>query len=272
MVDPEQELVARGCGKWSDADIPKSGWSFAYLRDLGPGKERHKICEMCEAIHIRFVHGMRHPTGLELEAGCVCAGHMEGDVAAARARDDDRKRAAERVGRRSKAIVKARTQLGRIYSGMESQDQLSSVAIPALERLRKVVARRVREAEKDAKDYEYILEHIEHSDFLVEVELSIRDAKDRLQALLTRERSEQLGLELDSPIWRETPKGRKFTTSYNDRVQIFRRGGKWSGLFQLAGDTEPTWAKRSYDDMDAAANAALAALRQKLRKAGRIRE
>jgi len=271
MIEPEQELVARGCGKWSDPDVPKSGWSCAYVRDLGPGKDRHKICEMCEAIHIRFVHVMRHPAGLELEAGCICAGHMEGNLAAARARDDDRKRAAERVARREKALVKARTQLARIDTGTESHDDMSLLVIPALERLRKVVARRVREAEKDAKDHDYVLEHIEHSDFLADVEAAISTAKDRLKVLLAQAQAERLASELERPDWWRTPKGQRFTTSQNDRVQVFlRRDGKWSGLYQLAGDTDPTWAKRRYDDMDAAANAALAVLRQQLRKAGRL--
>ncbi|MBZ9994127.1 hypothetical protein [Mesorhizobium sp. BH1-1-4] len=271
MIEPEQELVARGCGKWSDPDVPKNGWSCAYVRDLGPGKGRHKTCEMCEAIHIRFVHIMRHPAGLELEAGCICAGHMEGNLAAARARDDDRKRAAERVARRDKALVKARTQLGQIDVGTRSHDQMSLLVIPTLERLRKVVARRVREAGKDAKDHDYILEHIEQSDFLAEVELAITTAKERLKTLLAQARAEQLASELKHPVWWQTPKGQQFTTSHNDRVQIFRRpDGKWGGLYQLAGDTEVTWATRRYDDMDAAANAALAVLRQKLRKTGRL--
>lgn len=270
MIEPELELVARGCGRWSDPDVPKHGWSCAYVRDLGPGVDRHKICEMCEAIRIRFVHVMRHSTGLELESGCICAGHMEGNVSAARARDDDRKRAAERVARRDRALVKASTQLDQIDTSAESHDQMSLVAIPALERLRKIVARRVREAEKDAKDHDYIVEHINHSDFLAKVELTIKYAKDRLQALLARERGVQLATELDHPVWWKTPKGKRFTTSQNDRVQIFRQNGKWSGLYQLAGDTQPTWATRRYDDVDAAADAAIAVLRQKLFRAGRL--
>ncbi|WP_156398552.1 hypothetical protein [Mesorhizobium sp. Root102] len=271
MIAPEQELVARGCGKWSDPDVPKSGWSYAYGHDLGLGKDRHKICEMCEAIHIRFVHVMRHPTGLELETGCICAGHMEGNLAVARARDDDRKRAAERVSRRQKALAKARSQLSQIDVETESHDHMSSSVIPALERLRKVMSHRVGEAAKDAKDHDYILEHIEHIGFLAEVELAISNAKDRLQTLLLRARAEQLALELEDPVWWKTPKGRRFTTSHNDRIQIFLLpDGRWSGLYQLAGDTDATWAKRRYDDMDSAANAALAALRQKLRKLGRL--
>ncbi|KQU95526.1 hypothetical protein ASD12_23755 [Mesorhizobium sp. Root102] len=196
---------------------------------------------------------------------------MEGNLAVARARDDDRKRAAERVSRRQKALAKARSQLSQIDVETESHDHMSSSVIPALERLRKVMSHRVGEAAKDAKDHDYILEHIEHIGFLAEVELAISNAKDRLQTLLLRARAEQLALELEDPVWWKTPKGRRFTTSHNDRIQIFLLpDGRWSGLYQLAGDTDATWAKRRYDDMDSAANAALAALRQKLRKLGRL--
>lgn len=43
---------------------------------------------MCESQTIRYVHHMQHPTYSDiLEVGCVCAGHMEGDLAASRARE-----------------------------------------------------------------------------------------------------------------------------------------------------------------------------------------
>jgi hypothetical protein len=46
------------------------------------------ICEMCEETEIRYVHRMHHPDyAAELDVGCICAGHMEGDVAGARARE-----------------------------------------------------------------------------------------------------------------------------------------------------------------------------------------
>ncbi|UVC15546.1 hypothetical protein [Mesorhizobium onobrychidis] len=67
-------------------------------------------------------------------------------------------------------------------------------------------ARRVREAEKDAKDHDYVLEHIEHSDVLAEVELAISTAKDRLKDLLAQARAERIASELEHPVWRETPR------------------------------------------------------------------
>src|SRR5690349_17042958 len=43
---------------------------------------------MCESTTIRYVHYMHHDDYPEvLATGCICAGHMEGDVAAARSRE-----------------------------------------------------------------------------------------------------------------------------------------------------------------------------------------
>ena len=43
---------------------------------------------MCEARHVRFVHVMEHPVYDDiLRVGCVCAGHMEEDLAGARKRE-----------------------------------------------------------------------------------------------------------------------------------------------------------------------------------------
>ena len=46
------------------------------------------MCAMCESQEIRYAHHMRHPQLAEiLVVGCVCAGNMEGNLAAARERD-----------------------------------------------------------------------------------------------------------------------------------------------------------------------------------------
>lgn len=45
-------------------------------------------CEMCESQDIRYVHYMAHPSYPEvLGVGCICGGHMEGDLAASRHRE-----------------------------------------------------------------------------------------------------------------------------------------------------------------------------------------
>ena len=72
-------------GKWSVAGVPHKGWKCVDLEDQGKATA---ICEMCEAQSIRYVHVMEHPEYKDvLRVGCICAGHMEQDPAAARARE-----------------------------------------------------------------------------------------------------------------------------------------------------------------------------------------
>lgn len=91
----EEELVAHRRGKWSVSGVPHRGWTCVDIEDLG---EPQIDCKMCESQTIRYVHHMEHPDYPNvLEVGCVCAGHMEGDVAASRAREASMKsRAAKR--------------------------------------------------------------------------------------------------------------------------------------------------------------------------------
>lgn len=85
LTDKESRLVAAGRGKWSIAGVPRGRWSCVDIEDLG---EASLVCEMCESQIIRYVHHMRHddyPTPLSV--GCICAGHMEDDLAAAQSRE-----------------------------------------------------------------------------------------------------------------------------------------------------------------------------------------
>lgn len=93
----EEQLVAAGRGKWSKAGVPHKGWHCVDIEDLG---EPQIECEMCESQTIRYVHQMEHPNYPEvIEVGCVCAGHMEGDIAAARTREASMK---SRTGKRKR--------------------------------------------------------------------------------------------------------------------------------------------------------------------------
>jgi len=84
-----------GHGKWSVPDIPHRGWRCIDFEDLeGPAE----TCEMCEAAEIRYVHIMQHRDYPNtLRCGCVCAGHMEQDYAAAAERE---RKAQNRTARR----------------------------------------------------------------------------------------------------------------------------------------------------------------------------
>ncbi len=84
-MDAELSAVQTGRGLWASPSVPKSGWRCIGIADLGAPS---KVCDMCQSMHIRYAHTMHHPaTGRTLVAGCVCAGHMQGDLACAQGND-----------------------------------------------------------------------------------------------------------------------------------------------------------------------------------------
>lgn len=91
----EQKLVSQKRGKWSEKGVPHKGWACIHIEDLG---ESAQTCEMCETREIRFVHHMQHQKYPDiLRVGCICAGHLEGDLTASKAREKSmRSRAAKK--------------------------------------------------------------------------------------------------------------------------------------------------------------------------------
>jgi len=88
-------------GKWSQFGVPHGGWMCVDIEDL---LRPDATCEMCEEREIRYVHHMTHPDyEVELKVGCVCAGHMEGNTAAAAEREQRLKSTA---GRRSRWLTR----------------------------------------------------------------------------------------------------------------------------------------------------------------------
>lgn len=76
----------RGSGLWNDPNVPKTGWVCEDVSDYGPNSSF--LCQMCLSRRIRYVHHMVHPEyPRQLNVGCVCAGNMEGDMEAAKARE-----------------------------------------------------------------------------------------------------------------------------------------------------------------------------------------
>jgi hypothetical protein len=81
-------------GKWGVAGVPHKGWEWVDVHDLG---DERGTCEMCEEQEIRFEHVMCHPDyPHDLRCGCVCAGHMSGNLAGARRREREAKSEARR--------------------------------------------------------------------------------------------------------------------------------------------------------------------------------
>lgn len=90
------ELKKNSKNLWKQEDVPHSGWKCVGVDDLGAPAG---ICEMCGYQIIRYAHMMEHPSYHPIVAGCVCAGRMEGDIEAAKKRENEFKnRQARRVG------------------------------------------------------------------------------------------------------------------------------------------------------------------------------
>jgi hypothetical protein len=84
--------------------VPHKGWVCDRIVDT---ESATSICEMCEVTTIRFVHFMQHPEYPdELRCGCICAGHMEGDLVAAQNRESALKRCNRRVASGMRAVWK----------------------------------------------------------------------------------------------------------------------------------------------------------------------
>lgn len=73
-----------GSGKWKDKVTPKEGWICTKVEDLGSPA---LTCQMCERENIRYTHTMHHNQHTDLIVGCICAGHMEEDLQAAKERE-----------------------------------------------------------------------------------------------------------------------------------------------------------------------------------------
>ena len=90
----EENHIARGSGKWSQQGVPHRGWICTGIEDLG---SLDAVCEMCESQSIRYIHYMEHPNyDGSLGVGCICAGNMEQDYEAAKARERSLKNVAQR--------------------------------------------------------------------------------------------------------------------------------------------------------------------------------
>jgi hypothetical protein len=90
-------LVRTATGKWRQPGVPHRGWVCTGIEDLG---EPAATCEMCEVQTITYVHTMWHPDYPHpLDCGCICAGHMEQDLVAAREREAAVKRRGARRSR-----------------------------------------------------------------------------------------------------------------------------------------------------------------------------
>ena len=87
---------------WKDPSVPKEGWTCESVVDLNPDEApgdsvQYETCQMCGHEQIRFVHTMTHPQYFgALDTGCICAGHMSGDLDGSKESETRLKRKASR--------------------------------------------------------------------------------------------------------------------------------------------------------------------------------
>ena len=99
------EKYLRKCHKrLRELDAPLENWSCVEVVD---GETADFVCELCDCKKVRYIHVMAHEDydGV-LNVGCICAGYMEGDLIAARARDDAAKKKSARRATFRKKIWK----------------------------------------------------------------------------------------------------------------------------------------------------------------------
>jgi hypothetical protein len=284
----EHGAVARGMGRWSAQDpTPKFGWSLDRMSDLG--KWNRQTCQMCDAAQIRFVHHMRHPSGLQLEAGCICSAYMslpvfhgsasasdiDRVIAAAEATQDGIEKAAGRVTRRPAALIKDIDTLaalrGRVHADTWLQDQKE--IRKQLKSLCKRATKRFESAAVDANAYaSYAGTEDEHRLFMNDANQTLEDIGDWEVALQKYDRESRLISELRSEYsWHDTDKGRTLRTSEGDMAWGgTNKKGKVSAFFQSARMEDKKWARETYDSEHAAQVAAQRALINRLVTEGRV--
>ncbi len=89
------EKYIRRCHKrLRELNAPLENWRCVGVVD---GETADFICELCDCCKVRFIHVMVHPDyDGEIQVGCICAGIMEGNLVAAKARDDEARRKSQR--------------------------------------------------------------------------------------------------------------------------------------------------------------------------------
>ena len=83
--------LARCQKKLKDWGAPLDGWFCKEIIDVREDDEEAPLatCELCDCSKVRFVHVMDHLLYFEeLRVGCICAGVMQGNILAAKEREN----------------------------------------------------------------------------------------------------------------------------------------------------------------------------------------
>lgn len=93
--------ISRCNGMLKKIGGPLDGWVCEEVIDF---EEAEYKCQLCGYPAVRYIHVMQHTEYAEkIKVGCICAGIMEGNILAAKERDNKEKR---RSGRKSNFLKK----------------------------------------------------------------------------------------------------------------------------------------------------------------------
>ena len=108
------EKYLRKCHKrLRELGAPLENWN---CREVVDGETADFICELCSCQKVRYIHVMEHPEyNGELNVGCICAGYMEGDLIAARERDDAARRKSSRRANFRNVVIEREVFRGRDF-------------------------------------------------------------------------------------------------------------------------------------------------------------
>ena len=103
MVEEYSEQYKARCIKrLKEWGAPLEGWYCVRMYDVADEDEAPEdvvlsACELCDCASVRYVHVMQNKDYFEdVNVGCICAGIMEGNILAAKGRDNELKNRARR--------------------------------------------------------------------------------------------------------------------------------------------------------------------------------
>lgn len=95
MKNNVDELYHRRClKKLKEWHAPTKDWYCVEVEDVGEhitdefDEGKLSTCELCGCNKVRYLHHMEHPQYFEtIQVGCICAGILEGNILAAKQRE-----------------------------------------------------------------------------------------------------------------------------------------------------------------------------------------
>jgi hypothetical protein len=102
MEEYSEQYKAKCIKRLKEWGAPMEGWYCIQMYDVAdeddsPDDVALAVCELCDCSSVRYVHVMQnHDYFEDVKVGCICAGIMEGDIFAAKARDNELKNRARR--------------------------------------------------------------------------------------------------------------------------------------------------------------------------------